>query len=579
MRITASQQSNKNGVVYTPKNLADYVAKKSALYLSSDSEISIRENLSILDPAAGDGRLLLSVMNVFSEKVDISHHIVCGIDIDSDATELARKRIRSSYDEADLRFLSTNSLYPEEGISLLEGWNHIFEEFDLQGGFDFLIANPPWGADMSSFVNKLSTEEYSTLQGQVDSYELFMELATKIVRRDGYFSFIIPDSILNHGKKRVRRLLLDNVQIAFIARLGEKIFPGINRGCVVLICRNSIPNDNSTVDCFRLLKKDRRLVLSGDLSFSEAESASLHKVPQNRFRKNSNYQFNLDLRESERPVLAKIRSSSKSFSDILESTRGVELGVSGEIIQCDNCGKWRPASKKQLVKCYNCSHDYDPDSATKDVIVHDEEKPNSVSLITGRDLRRYEYNPSRYITINREGINYKSPEVYKPPKILVRKTGVGITATIDYTSAYTTQVVYILRPKDDADITPEFILALLNSRAYYFFLGKQSGEMEWRSHPYLTQSQILGLPLPNIEATKNRAIIRRITGLLQPALRDDYFTNRIDFEIELDIAQLFGLTKRDYRIIFNMIDESDDLVPIRELKRIDFQDFLQELSG
>ncbi len=43
------------------------------------------------------------------------------------------------------------------------------------------------------------------------------------------------------------------------------------------------------------------------------------------------------------------------------------------------------------------------------------------------------------------GIDYKSPNWYEDEKLLVRKTGRGIYATIDRTGAYTVQAIYIFK--------------------------------------------------------------------------------------------------------------------------------------
>jgi len=81
------------------------------------------------------------------------------------------------------------------------------------------------GADLADYKEKLSSTQYATLSGQVNFFELFMEMATKIVKKGGYFAFIVPDSILNHGKSILRDILVGSTEIKFIARLGEKIFP------------------------------------------------------------------------------------------------------------------------------------------------------------------------------------------------------------------------------------------------------------------------------------------------------------------------------------------------------------------
>ena len=56
--------------------------------------------------------------------------------------------------------------------------------------------------------------------------------------------------------------------------------------------------------------------------------------------------------------------------------------------------------------------------------------------------------------------------------------------------------------KSNIQFRLESFLAILNSRAMYYYLTANSGETNWRSHPYLTQKQLLNLPLPELGKTK-----------------------------------------------------------------------------
>jgi hypothetical protein len=278
-------------------------------------------------------------------------------------------------------------------------------------------------------------------------------------------------------------------------------------------------------------------------------------------------------------VLQKIRDVPGTLGDALSSHRGVELSSSGMVCKCPNCSTWAPLSKAFSLKCQKCGNSYNPQLAEKTTIVFSKPVPNSVPLITGSDLKRYVGVPSKWITTDKKGINYKPKSLYKASKILIRKTGVGLTATLDYSSSYTTQVVYIFRTKSTTYPDLEFFIALINSRAYYFYLAKSFGELEWRSHPYLTQSQILSLPLPTLNSEQNKNTIQRIVSLLRPVLKDGKKpTMEIDLKLELLIGKLFSLTKNDYKIIFNAIEESDELLPVLDLKSISIDDFLKAVD-
>lgn len=42
--------------------------------------------------------------------------------------------------------------------------------------------------------------------------------------------------------------------------------------------------------------------------------------------------------------------------------------------------------------------------------------------------------------------------MYTPPKLIVRKTGLGIYASIDYTGSMTSQTVYILKLREQENL-------------------------------------------------------------------------------------------------------------------------------
>ena len=576
-----STPERKNGVVYTPEKLSQYIAKKMLGYALNDNLFMNLKKVSVADPASGDGILLKSITETILQKsIKAKKVIVMGTDIDKNAINSCRIRLSSiANDRLKIELINTNALIPFKQDSLVTGWQKIINNVDANEGFDLLIANPPWGADISEYKAKLSSSDFKTLQGQFDSFELFVELAMKIVKTDGYFGFIIPDSILNHGKSILRGILLERTQIRFIARLGEKIFPHINRACVVIICKNTPPTKSSIVDCFRLSSNDRNKILTGLLTFEEAEANSAHQVPQERFIKNSYQRFDIDLKESETNLLKKFKKFGKTLAFVVYSTRGVELGRSGMVCQCNNCLSWSPLSEQEKIICSSCGKEFNPVTAPKKSIISKEETPLSVPFITGGDLRRYVGKPSRWIKLGVKGINYKPESTYKSPKILVRKTGVGITAILDYNEVYTNQVVYILKIIPEKENNLEFFIGLINSRAYYFYLVKSFGELEWKSHPYLTQTQILSLPLPDMESEKNKKIMQEITESLRPVLKMGFTpSNDIDIKIEILVGKLFSLNKKDYRIIFNAIEESDNLIPIMELKKITINDILNKLK-
>ena len=575
--VLQKQIIQKYGAVYTPETLSKYLVEKTLQYILADSDFKNSDKISIADPACGDGILLQSMASLLSGKRKFKKISLCGLDIDKKAIASCKQKLAKLDTHFKTTTINANSLYSFENSKNSKILKQLSKNASSNNKFDVIIANPPWGADLTDYKEKLNSAQYATLSGQINSFELFMEQATKIVRTGGYFAFIVPDSILNHGKSILRDILVESTEIKFIARLGEKIFPKINRACAIIICKNSPPSKNSQTNCFRLSSTNRARILSGQISFSEAEIEHLHTVPQKRFLCNPHKQFDIDLREDETQLVEKFRKTSKTLADVLSSTRGVELGSSGRISMCTNCHVWAPLSKHLINTCKECGKKYNTEDRQISITAQ-KKTSNSKPLITGSDLKRYVAKPSKWITLGKRGINYKSKDTFESPKILVRKTGVGITAALDYTYAYTNQVVYILRKNNENNPDLEFFIALINSRAYYFFLIKAFGELEWKSHPYLTQTQILSLPLPDLKSEKNQKIINEIILLLRPQLKIGKPSRQIDMKIESLIGKIFALTKKDYGIIFNAINELDELLPVRELKNFDQKIFLNALD-
>lgn len=574
--------AKKDGAVYTPEKLSQYVAYKILHYAIKDGIFNNLEEMSIIDPAVGDGMLLDSMIEcILDNKKSTGKKLtVCGVDINKAALSSCKKNLfPKRNDEIQVELLNKNALHPLNHSTLANGWHQIFKKIGLAEGFDLLIANPPWGADLTAYKNKLKMSDFRTNRGQFDSFELFMELAVKIVKPNGYFGFIVPDSILNNGKSILRELLLEQTQIKFIARLGEKIFPNVNRACVVIICKNTPCKIDCIVDCFRLSSKNRTFILNDQLTFLDTEYSNIHQVPQKRFKNNTFQRFDIDIKENDVKLLDKIKKHGKILGEEVSITRGMELGSSGMVCQCESCDTWYPLSQKKVMACPTCGNNFNPKNANTKCIISSTHSPKSIPFISGSGMKRYICKPSKWTTLGIKGINYKPKELYTGAKILIRKTGVGITAALDYSNSYTNQVVYILKNRNMQEDNLEFFMGLINSRVYFFYLMKTFGELEWKSHPYLTQTQICNLPLPDLNSNENKKIINEITFLLHPILKTGKIpNNEIDIKVELLIGKMFSLDKNDYKIIFDTIFELDDLLPMRELKKVNLTDFLEKMN-
>jgi hypothetical protein len=320
-------------------------------------------------------------------------------------------------------------------------------------------------------------------------------------------------------------------------------------------------------------------VITNELSLLEVEKELIHKVPQSRFYENDNCMFDIDLKINEQYTFNKIQNNSLLFKNFVYNTRGAEISKKGLVCQCPQCEKWMPYPRAKHPKCNKCKSILNIETIIKENIILSHSGLSNPKLKVGEDLFRYTSVSKRWINTFKDGINYKKLNIYKGDKILVRKTGVGITASIDYENAVTNQVVYLLKlkPKFKNNISLEFVLAILNSRVITYYLIKKYGENEWKSHPYLTQRMLVKLPFPktDIKSQKVKILINKVTNKIKNEIsysKEKNISKETDIFIERVVAYFFGLDKADYNIIFETLRNSEQLIPIKRLMNFDTND-------
>ena len=544
------------GVVYTPRKLAAFVAD-----LIIDEGLISRNgsgnNINILDPACGEGILLEELKNKLKrENVNSTHCF--GVDVDSNVIT-SNKNI---YDEKNYTFIMQNSILPSTKITAYNYWIHRLKNISC------VIANPPWSSEKIFSREDLNKAGYQFDVGQYDSYVLFIELCLKIVHADALLAFIIPDSLFSGENKALRKFLLENTEIKIVARLGEKLFPNVNRATSVIILKNRKPNESSKTKCYRLDTSARKDFLEGKLELHKNFNEKYHTVLQSRFLENQNYVFDIDAREEEEILLNKIEIDKINWKKIFRFGRGVEISKLGTVVTCEHCGMTQGYSKKQpelgVKKCQFCEKEIILSNTRVFKIISDTPKKDFTPMYVGENLHRYHFDGIRYIRPNIKGINYKDEKQYHPPKILIRKTGLGIYACIDYQSTYTSQTIYSVNYLDNKTCVPlEYYLGVLNSRLIYYYYLKKYGENEWKSHPYLTKDIVFSLPIKSVTKA-NFELILQIAEKVK--MLQGQYNRELDMEIEKLVMELYEISNDETAIICEELNSLPDLSAINQMK-------------
>ncbi|MCR4637626.1 N-6 DNA methylase [Ruminococcus sp.] len=532
----------KYGVVYTPTRLADFVA--SLLF-----SIAEKENYSvnsILDPACGECALLKAAHSAFGNSVKYY-----GVDVDNDVISL----------NSQFKITHNDMILPVNvKKKSADYWKTKFPNLSM------IIANPPWSSEKIYERDSLRKAGFNLIDGQYDSYVLFIELSFSILSEGGYLGFIIPDSLFDAQNESLRRFLSEHTQIKVVARLGEKIFDEVNRATTIIVCKKSKPDSMSTTQCFRLTTDDRRAFLSSNIPLIAFYQNQAHTVLQSRFCNNESCNFDIDTRVEEETALNKIRNVGTRLSEYFIFGRGAEIAKAGNVVVCPSCHYAQGYKKSQLEsgskQCSKCKSKIQINASTIQQLISKEPLENSVQIYVGENVHRYLITGELHIRLGVTGINYKNRGLYLPPKILVRKTGLGIYAAIDYTGSMTSQTVYILKYKSgDVKIPLEYFLAMLNSRVIYYYYLKTYGENEWKSHPYLTKQIIFSFPIAQYEASEIDEQIIAISKELAQQYDHDK-----DIELERIIMLKYGLSETEQQMIYDEMNRLPDLGAVNNMK-------------
>ena len=257
-RVKLKEKSGKRkrmGIYYTPSYIVEYIIKNTVGAHIKDKSIDEILEVRVLDPACGSGSFLSKAYeeisrvieeklkaNQFSnkyhsfksyngrlklgQKTTILENCIYWIDLDEKAVELAQlnlllKLLEEETSETKKRILPNMGKNIQEGNSLIDDydisekafkWNSRdkFKEVINEGGFDIVLGNPPYGAELKEGDRKWLENKYKLKN--TDTAVLFMGLATNLTKKRGKNGFIVPKPFVYSSTwRRIRELLLEGI--------------------------------------------------------------------------------------------------------------------------------------------------------------------------------------------------------------------------------------------------------------------------------------------------------------------------------------------------------------------------------
>lgn len=346
----------------------DHVTKSEAEHEIERLRIEIAQMFDHLPEPPSPTKLLLAKNSVEPLRTKVSEAIKRG---DKVSAESNQKKLNALLAEISSLEAAQNIDHYDTGNTF--DWSVEFAEVFEDGGFDIVLANPPYVQlqRMGAMADKYASAGYETFARTGDIYCLFYELGQKILKARGVVCYITSNKWMRaaYGEKTRKFFAEKTNPILLIDFAGQQIFEGATVDTNILMFSKE-ENGQKTLAC-----TVAEPVLD-NLSIFVRQSA-----PRSGFDSNRSW---IILSEIERRIKSKIEVIGTPLRDWdISIYRGVLTGFNDAFI-ID--GKTRT----RLIEA-------DPKSA--EII-----RP----ILRGRDIKRYSYNfADRWLINTHNGVREK----------------------------------------------------------------------------------------------------------------------------------------------------------------------------
>ena len=212
-----------HGQHYTPPELAEFLANHTVAVADLD-----RPELTIIDPACGDGELLVAVARSLKNAGYLGILKLIGYDIDAAAVEQARARLHNITRNAQVfqgDFLLHQRELPTHSV-------------------DIIITNPPYvrTQNLGHETAQLLAEEFH-LTGRVDLTHPFVATSSRLLMAHGTLGLLCSNRFLTTlaGENIRRTFMAGDLHITELYDLGDtKLFQAAVLPAIVIATRTAL---------------------------------------------------------------------------------------------------------------------------------------------------------------------------------------------------------------------------------------------------------------------------------------------------------------------------------------------------
>jgi type I restriction-modification system DNA methylase subunit len=428
-------------------------------------------------------------------------------------------------------------------------WEKGFAEIFKAGGFDVVLGNPPWGADIDKYVRYFEEHYPNSTSSYKDSFKLFMEKGFYLLKDKGYFGHIVPSVFMLQPRYiDVRRFLRDNFTIDKLWNIGDGVFGShVTAPCGIFVVEKVKPPKKHNVlflDTTNMKSNEQRIDAIDNPAYRKIEQENYYKTVEETF-----VSFYRELRQNEVPI-----ENLLDFKDAGINYQRVNVGLKDK-----------------------------GNSDLSDRLLYEgkKENKNDVEYWKGVDINEYFITPStsRFVRINTTKSLRKNERVILNadyfaiiPKIIWRQTASYPIATLDMKGIWFGRSIQAGIIKSDVQLNIRYILGIMNSK-YFRWLYEQNVKEEGRVFPQIKLAKLVKLPIPILtlsaktDKTKHDSIVSLVDQMLELKQKEAAEPNQ---QLKtMILRQIEGVDKAIDTAVYGLYNLGEDEIKVVEGREID----------